>query len=74
MRDFGRSSSVQSYTQTVQPYFFSGPTTICGCCSKVKQSESQWLVIDEMVLFDPEVTFLHGICPECSRKHDFDRF
>ncbi|MBN1533210.1 MAG: response regulator [Spirochaetes bacterium] len=47
----------------------SGLLPICSHCKKVRDDSGYWKQVEEYVASHSEVTFSHGICPDCLRKY-----
>ena len=46
----------------------SGLLPICASCKKIRDDEGYWNQVEEYIERHSEVTFTHGICPECMKK------
>jgi len=46
----------------------SGLIPICGWCKNVRADQGYWQTVEQYVLSQTEVTFSHGICPDCQKK------
>lgn len=46
-----------------------GMMTVCSYCKRVRLAHEAWEKIEEYVARKSEVTFTHGVCPECFEKH-----
>ena len=46
----------------------SGLLPICSSCKKIRDNKGYWNQIEDYVDEHSEVTFTHGICPECARE------
>jgi hypothetical protein len=42
-----------------------GVVPICMYCKRIKGSNEEWLQLDADISEYSEITFSHGICPEC---------
>jgi len=42
-----------------------GLLPICSCCKKVRDDKNYWRQIDTYLSEHTDVTFTHGLCPEC---------
>ncbi len=42
--------------------------TICASCKKVKNSEGNWIPIDDFLLDTYETNLSHSLCPQCLGK------
>ena len=41
---------------------------ICANCKKIKNTEDQWVQIEQYITKHSLAQFSHGICPDCARK------
>jgi hypothetical protein len=46
----------------------SGLLPICASCKRIRDDSGYWNQIEQYVRDHSEVTFSHGVCPECIRK------
>jgi hypothetical protein len=46
-----------------------GLLPICSFCKKIRDDKNQWQPIETYISKKSEVSFSHGICPECAEKH-----
>jgi hypothetical protein len=46
-----------------------GMLTVCSYCKRVRLMHEAWEQIEEYVARKSDVTFTHGVCPECFDKH-----
>jgi len=42
-----------------------GLLPICSCCKKVRDDQNYWHLIDSYLSKHTDVTFTHGLCPDC---------
>jgi len=49
--------------------FLKGLLPICSYCKSIRDREGVWHSIEGYVSSHSEVTFSHGLCPECLEKH-----
>ena len=42
-----------------------GLLPICSCCKKVRDDQNYWHLIDSYLAKHTDVTFTHGLCPDC---------
>jgi hypothetical protein len=42
---------------------------ICAWCKKIRDDENYWQSLEEYFLTHHDLSFSHGICDECYRKH-----
>ena len=45
-----------------------GLLPICASCKKIRDDEGYWTQVEEYIEKNSQVTFTHGICPECMKK------
>lgn len=45
-----------------------GLLPICSSCKKIRDPEDRWHEVEEYITEKTDVTFSHGICPECHKK------
>ncbi|MCP4645881.1 MAG: response regulator [bacterium] len=43
-----------------------GMLPICSHCKKIRDDEGYWSIVEEYITARSEVTFSHGICPDCA--------
>ncbi|MDB6130862.1 MAG: hybrid sensor histidine kinase/response regulator [Verrucomicrobiales bacterium] len=41
---------------------------ICSCCKKIRDDEGIWNQVEKYLRERTEITFTHGVCPDCSTK------
>ena len=46
----------------------SGLLPICASCKKIRDEEGQWAPVEKYIRERADVSFTHGICPECARR------
>ena len=46
-----------------------GILPICSFCTKIRDEDGTWQVIETYIGHHSEAMFSHGFCPECGRKH-----
>jgi DNA-binding NtrC family response regulator len=46
----------------------SGLLPICSSCKRIRDSRDYWLQVDEYISQHSEVTFTHGLCPDCIKQ------
>ncbi len=46
----------------------SGMIPICGWCKSVRSDEGYWQTVEQYVRAHSDVTFSHGMCPNCTEK------
>ncbi len=46
-----------------------GMLTVCSYCKRVRIMHEAWEQIEEYVARKSDVTFTHGVCPDCFDKH-----
>jgi len=46
----------------------SGLLPICSACKKIRDDQGYWNKIEDYLSSHSQVTFTHGICPECAKK------
>jgi len=51
-----------------------GLIPICANCKKVRNDQGYWQMVEEYVSEHSDVTFSHGICPDCYKKLYGNRF
>ena len=56
------------YTFVLQTRILAGFIVICSYCHKVKLERELWKTIEGYISERSEVTFSHGICPECYKE------
>jgi len=42
--------------------------TVCSSCHKVRVSREGWSAVEDYVTEHSQITFSHGLCPECFEK------
>ncbi len=47
----------------------SGLLPICSYCKKIRDDQGYWSRVEEYITEHSDVTFSHGICPDCMEKH-----
>jgi hypothetical protein len=47
----------------------SGILPICAWCKKIRDTDGQWLQLEQYLSSHAEVDFTHSICPECSKQY-----
>ncbi len=47
----------------------SGLIPICAHCKDIRDDDGYWNEIERYISRRSEVTFTHGICPDCARKY-----
>jgi hypothetical protein len=40
----------------------------CASCKKIRDSEGNWIQIEQYIQERSEAKFSHGICPSCAKK------
>ena len=45
-----------------------GLLPICANCKKIRDAKGEWNVLESYIQKHAEVTFTHGLCPDCARK------
>jgi len=60
---------VVGHTYVQQQLVIRGILTVCSYCSKVRFDHEAWEKIEEYVARHSELTFSHGVCPDCFEKH-----
>jgi PAS domain S-box-containing protein len=45
-----------------------GLLPICSSCKKIRDSEGQWLAVEEYLSRHSRARFTHDLCPECAKK------
>jgi DNA-binding response OmpR family regulator len=45
-----------------------GMLPICAWCKKIRNDQNYWQQVEDYITAHSEVSFSHGICPECSEK------
>lgn len=45
-----------------------GLLPICSCCKKVRDDQNYWHLIDSYLAKHTDVTFTHGLCPDCYKS------
>ncbi len=45
-----------------------GLLPICSSCKKIRDDEGYWNMLESYIQMHAQVTFSHGICPECLKK------
>lgn len=50
----------------------SGLIPICGWCKNVRNDSGYWQTVEQYVKSHAEVTFTHGMCPDCQKKFKAD--
>ena len=51
-----------------QVKILSGFLPICASCKKIRDDSGYWKQIEEYLSAHADVTFSHGICPDCAKK------
>lgn len=46
----------------------SGMIPICGWCKSIRSDEGYWQTVEHYVRLHADVTFSHGVCPDCAKK------
>jgi PAS domain S-box-containing protein len=46
----------------------SGLLPICASCKKIRDEQGQWNPVEKYIRDRSDVSFSHGICPECARR------
>jgi hypothetical protein len=46
-----------------------GILPICSHCKKICDKDNNWRMLEEYISKHSEVSFSHGLCPECARKY-----
>jgi hypothetical protein len=46
-----------------------GLLPICAGCKKIRDDEGKWTQIEEYISANSDVSFSHGMCPECVKEH-----
>jgi len=46
----------------------SGLLPICASCKKIRDEKGQWAPVEKYIRERADVSFTHGICPECARR------
>jgi hypothetical protein len=57
------------HTYEQQKRVIRGMMTVCSYCKRVRLMHEAWEQIEEYVARKSEVTFTHGVCPDCFDKH-----
>ena len=47
----------------------SGLLPICSYCKKIRDDGNFWHNVESYMTEHSEITFSHGMCPDCMRKH-----
>lgn len=42
--------------------------TLCAYCKRFKHNNGTWLPLSELMAWDVDVKFSHGICPDCAQN------
>ncbi|MDQ2920636.1 MAG: hypothetical protein M3R52_03320 [Acidobacteriota bacterium] len=45
-----------------------GLLPICSYCKNIRDEQNFWQRVDSYLMDHSDVTFTHGICPDCYRK------
>jgi PAS domain S-box-containing protein len=45
-----------------------GLLPICSSCKKIRDSEGQWLAVEEYLRRHSQARFTHDLCPDCARR------
>jgi hypothetical protein len=45
-----------------------GILPICANCKKIRDDEGYWHMVESYIHAHADVSFTHGICPECAKK------
>lgn len=56
------------YTFVLQTRILSGLLVVCSRCHKVKIEQEVWKTIEGYISERAEVTFSHGLCPDCYKE------
>jgi hypothetical protein len=46
-----------------------GLLPICAHCKKIRDSQNDWLPVEQYITDRSKASFTHGICPDCVREH-----
>jgi hypothetical protein len=46
-----------------------GLLPICMFCKKIRNSQSEWEILEKYIIEHSQASFTHGICPECAKEH-----
>jgi hypothetical protein len=46
-----------------------GLLPICGWCKKVRSDEGLWTQVEHYLAERTDLSFTHGLCPECAKEH-----
>jgi hypothetical protein len=46
-----------------------GLLPICSWCKKIRDDEGLWTQVEHYIAQHTEVSFTHGMCPECAKEH-----
>src|SRR3954463_9203766 len=46
-----------------------GLLSICAYCKNIRETEQQWVPIEQYVSQRAQTMFSHGICPKCAAEH-----
>jgi hypothetical protein len=38
-------------------------------CESIRNDQSEWVKLEEYIASHSKVTFSHGFCPDCAKKH-----
>jgi len=60
--------SKQARTLATQVDMLEGLLPICSFCKKIRDKENQWQVLEKYISERSDVSFSHGVCPDCARE------
>ena len=65
------TSKVASQTKKLEKEvkMLEGLLPICSSCKKIRDNDNIWQPIEEYIIAHSDVSFTHGICPDCMQKY-----
>lgn len=62
-------NAIQSRLLAHEVDMLEGLLPICSFCKKIRDKDNQWQVLEKYIGDRSQVTWTHGVCPDCMREH-----
>jgi PAS domain S-box-containing protein len=74
--EYERRSLIQELKASAQQVrVLRGLLPICATCKRVRDDEGYWQQVEAFIARHSEITFTHGVCPDCAKQteHQFEQ-
>jgi hypothetical protein len=69
--EFERQQLIQSLSEAVKHVrTLTGLLPICATCKRIRDDRGYWQQVETYLSQHSEITFTHGICPECAGEYE----